>query len=152
QQADAMVLVAPREDPELLEELRRAPKPVLMLLGPRTRTSLPDRSVDNLGGMSALYAHLAELGHRRVVYLAGPAGAWQDARRVEAARRAADLGVEVALVAAGGTIADGHRAAQEALRHEPTAIACFNDLVALGVLHRLGELGVQVPADVSLTG
>src|SRR5699024_4165234 len=86
QQADAMVLVAPREDPELLEELRRAPKPVLMLLGPRTRTSLPDRSVDNLGGMSALYAHLAELGHLRVVYLAGPAGAWQYARRVEAAR------------------------------------------------------------------
>lgn len=152
QQADAMILVAPREDPARLTALTHVHKPVLMLLGPRTQTALPDLSVDNLGGMTALYEHLAGIGHRRVVYLSGPAGAWQNLRRLEAARRATERGLEVVVVPAGGTIPAGYDAADAAMAHRPTAVACFNDLVALGVLHRLTEQGVSVPADVSLTG
>ncbi|TDE94980.1 LacI family transcriptional regulator [Occultella glacieicola] len=151
-QADALVLVAPRADRAVLRELQRSRRPVLMLLGPRAEAGLPDLGVDNLGGMTMLYRHLAEIGHRRVVYLSGPPGAWQNRRRLEAARRAERFGVEVTVLEAGGTIAAGHDAADAALTHGPTAIACFNDLVAFGVLNRLTERGIGVPTDVSLTG
>ena len=33
-----------------------------------------------------------------------------------------------------------------------TAIACANDLLALGAIQRLGELGREVPRDVSVAG
>ncbi|WP_163543111.1 LacI family DNA-binding transcriptional regulator [Occultella kanbiaonis] len=152
QQADALLLVAPRSDRATLEALQGSRRPVLMLLGPRSETELPDLSVDNLGGMTKLYRHLADIGHRRVVYLSGPPGAWQNLRRLEAARRAERFGVQVTVLEAGGTIAAGHDAADAALDHGPTAIACFNDLVAFGVLNRLIERGIGVPTDISLTG
>lgn len=33
-----------------------------------------------------------------------------------------------------------------------TAVACFNDILAVGVLHRFHELGIRVPEDISLMG
>ncbi|WP_127125114.1 LacI family DNA-binding transcriptional regulator [Georgenia sp. SYP-B2076] len=149
---DALVLVAPREDHQHLDDLAANAKPVIMLIGPRPVTALADATVDNRGGMFALYRHLAELGHRRVVYLSGPPAAWQNSVRLEAARDAAELGMEIIVVPAGGTIEAGRDATDAALEHAPTAIAGFNDLVALGALHRLEQRGIRVPEDVSLTG
>lgn len=149
---DGLILIGPREDSDHLDELAGARKPAVMLLGPRESTSLPDLGVDNFAGMSLLYRHLADLGHRTVVYVSGPTAAWQNTRRVEAGRAARDIGVRVRTIEAGGTIEAGYRAADAALAANATAITCFNDLVALGVLSRLTELGVTVPGDVSLTG
>jgi LacI family transcriptional regulator len=39
-----------------------------------------------------------------------------------------------------------------ALSHPPTAVVCSNDLTAIGVLHRLFEVGKQAPADLSVIG
>lgn len=36
--------------------------------------------------------------------------------------------------------------------HEATAVIAHNDLVALGVLHQMANLGVSVPRDVSVIG
>jgi DNA-binding LacI/PurR family transcriptional regulator len=149
---DALILVAPREDHELLDELVVDAKPVVMLIGPRWVTPMPDVTVDNLAGMRAVYRHLAELGHRRVAYLSGPAAAAQNSVRLRAAAEAEGSGMRVAIVPAGGTIEAGHGATDAALEHDPTAIVGFNDLVALGAMHRLEQRGVRLPEDVSLTG
>lgn len=34
----------------------------------------------------------------------------------------------------------------------PTGVTCFNDLVAMGVLRALHELGIRVPEEVSVIG
>ena len=47
---------------------------------------------------------------------------------------------------AGGEAADRRRGAR------PDAIVCFNDLLALGALHGLAELGIGVPDDVAVIG
>jgi LacI family transcriptional regulator len=39
-----------------------------------------------------------------------------------------------------------------ALPHRPTAVVCFNDLVAIGAMNAVMALGLRVPEDVSLTG
>lgn len=96
--------------------------------------------------------HLRELGHRRVAYLRGPPRAWSERARQRALRAAAGPGFEVVQVACGSGDTDGYRAADAALAAGATAVVAFSDHVALGVLARLDELGVGVPAEVSLTG
>lgn len=149
---DALVLVAPRADLTVIEEVNTAAKPVVVLIGPAAPSPFPDVSVDSFGGMTMLYRHLAELGHRHVTYLAGPEHSAQGALRVAAGVEAATFGVTVEVVPAGGSIEAGSAATDAALATGATALTCFNDLVALGALHRLAELGVAVPEQVSVTG
>jgi DNA-binding LacI/PurR family transcriptional regulator len=52
------------------------------------------------------------------------------------------------------TIEAGYRAAMRLLDQAPevTAISCFNDLIAVGVLRACAKLGRHVPQDVAITG
>jgi LacI family transcriptional regulator/LacI family repressor for deo operon, udp, cdd, tsx, nupC, and nupG len=61
------------------------------------------------------------------------------------------------IVRAGAHLEDGYRAAMEffgarAGDRRPTAISCYNDLVAIGVCRAMTELGLRVPDDVSVIG
>ena len=46
----------------------------------------------------------------------------------------------------------GSEAADRRRAPGPTRIFCFNDLLALGALHGLAELGVGVPDDIAVIG
>jgi DNA-binding LacI/PurR family transcriptional regulator len=37
-------------------------------------------------------------------------------------------------------------------RNRPTALVCFNDIVAIGAYRAAHELGLQVPDDISIVG
>ena len=61
------------------------------------------------------------------------------------------------VIPAGAHLEDGYRAALEFFRAQdgadrPTAVTCFNDLVAMGACRALAELGLRVPEDVSVVG
>ncbi|MCT2086089.1 substrate-binding domain-containing protein [Microbacterium enclense] len=101
--------------------------------------------------------HLADLGHRRIVEVAGPAD-WREAlartggvadavdrRRLERVGR-----VEGDWSAASGSaLAD---AVARAVRGGATAVAVANDQMALGLMAGLAARGLSVPADVSVAG
>ncbi|MFE9201229.1 LacI family DNA-binding transcriptional regulator [Micromonospora sp. NPDC007230] len=149
---DGVMLCSPRMSTPRLRELATK-LPALVLVNRLVRhPSVAAVLVDYHQGMTQLCAHLASLGHRRLVYLQGPPHAWSDGQRRRALRTAAGRGLDVVQIPCGSTAPDGHRMAEEALGHKPTAIVAFNDYVALGVLSRLTELGVTVPDDVSVTG
>jgi DNA-binding LacI/PurR family transcriptional regulator len=67
-----------------------------------------------------------------------------------------DIPVSEARIAeAGETAADGYRAALEVLRepaNRPTALVCFNDMVAMGVYRAAHELSLAIPRDLSVVG
>jgi LacI family transcriptional regulator len=118
----------------------------------------PDVGVDNAAGIAAMVRTLAELGHRRIAFLAGPGTLFVARERLAGYRgglEAAGLPFDEALVVHTGFDLAGGELAVDVLRASGrpfTAIACANDLLALGVLRRLASLGIDVPGDVSVAG
>ncbi|WP_188189781.1 LacI family DNA-binding transcriptional regulator [Nonomuraea sp. SYSU D8015] len=102
--------------------------------------------------------HLLELGHRRIVHLTGALRAFDARARVEGWRAALKdtpeaRGEEIEGDFTGNS---GYRLAHYLVTRKtgelPTAIFAGNDQMAMGVLAAFAELGVKVPADVSLVG
>ena len=150
--ADGLILVSSRLDRSELNQLAEAHQPVVLVNRLEPGVGIPSVYLDNYTAMLELVGHLVRLGHTRIAYLSGPPLSWQATERFRAVQQAKSFGVEVILVAAGGTTDSGFEAADAAWESKPTAIMCFNDLAALGVGARLAELKVRVPDDVSLTG
>jgi LacI family transcriptional regulator, galactose operon repressor len=118
----------------------------------------PDIGVDNEAGIAAMIAALVELGHRRIAFLAGPGALFVARERLAGYRRGlaeAGLTFDERLVVHTGFDRAGGALAVDLLRSAGagfTAIACANDLLALGALQRLHELGIDVPGEISVAG
>lgn len=151
---DAIVLCAPRMADEELERLAGELAPLVLINRSAPGLSVPSLSVDYLTGITELAEHLHGLGHRRLVYVSGPPASASEAgrRRGLAAFRARRDDVEIEVVPGGVGVDDGRRAAASAVAAGGSAVLAFNDLVAIGLLEGLDDLGVQVPEDVSVTG
>jgi len=155
------------DDPASLEELPRHVAALresgaaVVHLSPHAQGA-PEISVDNQAGIASMVAALVALGHRRIVFMAGPATLYVARERLLGYRRGlaeAGIGVDEKLIIDTGFSAEaGARAIDDVLAAhlEPgtdyTAILCANDLLALGALQRLHEHGISVPSDVSVAG
>ncbi|MBT2500874.1 substrate-binding domain-containing protein [Agromyces sp. ISL-38] len=106
-------------------------------------------------GVGQLVSHLVGLGHERLLHIGGPetySAARNRLRAFEAAL--AHFGLKPAGVAHGDWSARSAYQAVMALPigSVPTAIVAANDQMALGAIHALGQRGLRVPEDVSVTG
>ncbi|MFI0898149.1 LacI family DNA-binding transcriptional regulator [Streptomyces sp. NPDC020983] len=119
---------------------------------------VPYVSATNWRGGRSAARHLIDLGHRRIAMIGGPAQqSCFQARQAGyvSALAAAALPVDHGLVVhAALTREGGCQAAHQLLRipDRPTAIFTANDLQALGVYQAARELGLAVPADLSVVG
>jgi LacI family transcriptional regulator len=149
---DGVLLCSPRMDRDELLELAAHDFPMVLVNRVVPGLDMPSISVDFCGGMTTVCGHLAQLGHRRVTYLDGPPASWGNAERVRAFAAARAFGLEVTIVPCGATGRHGFEAVPAALENDPSALITYNDLVALGALARLAELGIRVPDQLSLVG
>ncbi len=148
---DGFVLAASRLPDENLERIA-AQRPVVLMN--RELPGLPSVVLDHVQGCRQIVEHLASLGHRHLVYLAGPRNSWMAATRWAALSAACDdlhirverVGPFTPKVAHGGVAADG------AVNTGATAVVAHNDLLAIGVVQRFAQRGVRVPEDVSVVG
>lgn len=158
------LLVTPvlTEDSDLshLFELKRRKVPFVLLEEVQgVPASLID--IDNAKAMQAVVRSLLADGHTRLVHFAGPAYSSHTQERIRGMERAFS-GSHLAfsdsmILPAGAHLEDGYRAALQYFGALPpaqraTAVTCYNDLVALGVMRALAELGIEVPRDVSVVG
>ncbi|MFE7406131.1 LacI family DNA-binding transcriptional regulator [Isoptericola sp. NPDC057559] len=149
---DGLVLCSPRMPADDLGALVGGGRVALVN---RETPFAPSVSFDLADGVRQALDHLRALGHERVAYVGGPATSWSDGERRRAlAGGAAAHGVPPVtdLGAFRPTHGGGVQAADLALAAGSTAVLCFNDLVALGVLARLHARGVATPDDVSVVG
>jgi LacI family transcriptional regulator len=117
--------------------------------------------VDNVAGAKEAVQHLIELGHSRIVHFAGPEYTLHSEERINGVRAAYSesrlVFSEDVVFRAGDSLDDGYSAGFAYFRDlpapaRPTAVTCYNDLVALGLCRALVELGIRVPEDVSVVG
>ncbi len=165
EQAVRGVLIAPiGPDLKGLVELSARGTPVVLVDHPRGRMNLCAVVVDDVLGGRLAAEHLLGLGHRRIAYISGIAGAAAVERRragVCQALTEAGLRPEQALVdvrdppdVPGAERFDGMDAVGQILAAQPrpSAVICMNDTAALQVLRGLDAAGLRVPADISVVG
>jgi LacI family transcriptional regulator len=131
----------------------------VVAVDPHTGDSrVPTVDSDNLRGARLATDHLIGLGHRRIGFITGRPdleSARLRHRGYELALVEAGIPIDPELVAVGDFQEEkAHDAARALLdtTHRPTAIFAANDSSALGVLALAGELGIDVPADLSVIG
>ncbi|WP_377272839.1 LacI family DNA-binding transcriptional regulator [Peterkaempfera sp. SMS 1(5)a] len=151
---DSVVLCAPRMPADVLERLAPRLHPLVLVNRPAPNPAVPSLSVDYRAGIMVLARHLYALGHRRLVYIAGPAMSISNTERLRGLDEfaAGAPGVVIHRVAGGSSSAYGHAATDAVLASGATAALAFNDLVAVGLLTGLAERGRRVPEDLSVTG
>lgn len=151
---DAIVLCAPRMAESELAALADSLHPLVLINRVSAAAHAPSLSVDYRSGIRDLAAHLRDLGHRHLVYLAGPPESMSNAHRLQGLTEfeAHAPDVRIDRIEGGVTSEDGSRAAATVRATGATAALAFNDLVALGLINGLADLGVRVPDDVSVTG
>jgi len=160
---DGLIITPIRHDDSDLShifELKRSNVPfVLLEKVPGIQASLVD--VDNTRGSWEAVKYLIDQGHARIAHLAGPQYSEHSRERADGVRRAFSESQlvfdESMIVHAGDALEDGYRTGLEYFRDRaaadrPTAVTCYNDLVAIGLLKALRELAIRVPADVSVIG
>jgi len=120
------------------------------------RYPAPSVRVDNYEAAELAVAHLAGLGHRRIGFIGGPAELSVSERRLAGYRKgldAAGLDPAPGLVVGGDFSLEGGRASVGALiERGATAVIGANDMLAIGAIRELAEVGILVPADVSVVG
>jgi DNA-binding LacI/PurR family transcriptional regulator len=99
--------------------------------------------------------HLADLGHRRFLHVAGSQD-WASAcnRRTVYAETVARLGLEsYGIVDGDWSVRSGYEAARDLPANSGvTAVLAANDYVAMGVIRGFQDRGLRVPQDVSVFG
>ncbi|MFE6931380.1 LacI family DNA-binding transcriptional regulator [Streptomyces sp. NPDC057699] len=154
---DGAVLTDARADDPRPELLRGLGLPAVLLGSPDAASPVPRVGLGQQGaGIKEAVAHLLELGHRRVAYIAGPAELLHTRLRLHA--------FEEALAEAGlAPVAVRHsdfteRAAVDvteellALPGRPTALVFPNDSMAVCGIGTAQRAGLRVPGDLSVVG
>jgi LacI family transcriptional regulator len=112
---------------------------------------------DNVLASAMLTEHVIRYGHRRIAHISGRPGLWTTERRIEGFRTtmsSAGIEVDESLIVDGDY--RGEPAYAQAMRlltraDRPTAIVAANNVMALGALQAMNDLGFNCPEDVSLT-
>jgi DNA-binding LacI/PurR family transcriptional regulator len=114
---------------------------------------------DDVDGSRQLTRHLIELGHRKIAYLGNSCSGRTTLDRLAGYRlemQSNGLAVPANYIyeipgsePKKGDIAVDHFLG---LAERPTALVCFNDMMAIGVLKSLQGRGIRVPEEISITG
>lgn len=121
-------------------------------------SKLPLVRINNERAMEEMVAYLIDQGHRKIGVITGYEGSYASTGRLrgyENALKRHGIGVDERLIKRGDFRLNCGKKMVDALLKEEvdfTAICCFNDLMAIGVMERLEERDFSVPKDISVTG
>jgi DNA-binding LacI/PurR family transcriptional regulator len=157
---DAVIAVGIELSPQEVAMLRALGKPIVGIGG--EVDGISTLSIDDVETARRATEHLLSLGHTRIVHLGGDPEEQMDFRvhsqrlaGVTEAMNAAGLADEIIFQPAVFSIPGGYKAALSILadpRSRPTAIVAGCDEIAIGVIVAARQLGILVPAQLSVIG
>ena len=131
----------------------------IIAVDPHTENpNYPSVQGTNHQGATDVMEYLLDLGHRRIGFIGGQIEVGSAGRRLKGYQDAlVNAGIELddALYTQGNFTSEaGHKCALQllSLSNPPTAIFAANDQSAIGVFQAAEELGIQIPADLSIVG
>lgn len=159
-QVGGLIILSSRAGRSYSDLLQQFKVPIIFVNSLHTGENIFNVASDNEHGGWLATQHLLEHGHRRIAYLAGPERGRSQLARVAGYRRAleeAGVAFDPQLIIPGsGAIASGKEALHWWLglpqAERPTALFCYNDLSALGVLAEAYQQGVVIPDMLSVMG
>jgi LacI family repressor for deo operon, udp, cdd, tsx, nupC, and nupG len=118
---------------------------------------VPSAHVDNEAAAHEAMSHLYGLGHRHIGVLTGPLASplsRDRLRGVQSCAKENGAGRQVMVVNGDFSIESGIAGAARLLAQQtpPTAVFCFNDEMAIGVLDYANRVGRSVPESLSVVG
>ncbi|GAA1560938.1 LacI family DNA-binding transcriptional regulator [Kribbella hippodromi] len=148
---DGLVVCSPRSTSAPIKQIADS-RPVVLVN--RTVPGMTSVTCSVEAGVSALMDHLYELGHRRVVYLSGPASSWSNKdKRTSIERSARRVGITVDVLGPYPATFEGGLVAAETVVSLPaTAVLAYDDVMALGAIRGLKDRGRDVPGSISVSG
>jgi LacI family transcriptional regulator, repressor for deo operon, udp, cdd, tsx, nupC, and nupG len=159
-EADGLIFLGHRLPEEAAALVRlMAPRcaPVVNGCEYNPRLGIPSVHIDNAGAAADALAHLYALGHQRIGIVTGPLVSPLSRERLRGARaRARDSDAEEDLIVVPGdfSIESGVEAFGQLLEGDqpPTAVFCFSDKMAIGVIEAARRHGIDVPGQLSVVG
>lgn len=139
-----------------LTTVRHPPRLPMVLIDRFAQADCDQVASESSGPVELLTAHLAERGHRRIAVVVGHPELSTTSDRLAGYRLAVgrlSLDTDPALVVAGASDVETTRAAISALFSRaaaPTAVVSTNNVMTIGTLRGLGDLGLRVPDDVAV--
>jgi DNA-binding LacI/PurR family transcriptional regulator len=156
---DGLIVGTTQFEPEHYRMLRQFGLPIVAVGNRELSDSQHTVCHDDLFGSRAVARHLLELGHREIAYLGNRRAERTTAGRLSGMKRELKqagvvLKKENIFMTDIDQIPGGEAGARYylGLTELPTAIACFNDMMAIGVLKVLHAEGVCVPQQCSVVG
>jgi LacI family transcriptional regulator len=156
---DGMIVTAPlSESVELIKALDESGMPFVRIAPNDYKHASAYVDMDDEGAAREMTEYLIGLGHRQIGFIIGRTGHYASGERLrgyKAALKAHKIPYAPEYVRQGDFLFDsGLDAARQllALPKRPTAIFAGNDDMAAGVLMAAHEMGVSVPAQLSVAG
>lgn len=145
-------------DAQEVESLGGSGLPLILAIRRVAGARVASVTSDNVAGALRATRHLIGLGHRRIAYLGGVERMVVRQDRVAGFRQAmeaANLPVPPELLVESMPTKEGGVEAMSRLLAQarpPTAVVCFNDVVAIGAMMALARHGLQAGRDMALVG
>jgi len=144
--------------PLTLEILNRHEQPTIFIDSKIELSGAINLYIDNKKAMMEVVHYLYQQGHRRIAFIGGATDSYSTKRRFDGyveALKELSIQVDMDLIVDGGYSIDSAMAAANALLEKNTdftAVACCNDLLAIGVYETFEARGVHIPKDISVVG
>ena len=156
-QVDGLIIATGQNEKGSISEYHRLGVKAVMVNRELMGVPYPAVIGDDSNGIRVAIEHLASLGHRKLLHVAGPAGSSTSRIRSQAfSENCKRLGLHARIVKTMAySVDEGQRAMDKFLDQHPkevTGVLAGNDLLALGVYHSLRIHKLQCPQDVSVIG
>jgi len=155
---DAIIVTSSRVGSLYSARLDKLQIPIVLINNQEEGKYLYSVAVDDEQGARLAVEHLLSLGHRRIAYIATAHRPKSNRRRLTGYKTAlaqAGLSPNPAFVFSSETESDLQQGEQaiDALREKGvSAVFCYNDMIAIGLLMACRRRGIAVPRQLSIAG
>ncbi|MCD6290034.1 MAG: LacI family DNA-binding transcriptional regulator [Anaerolineae bacterium] len=155
---DGVIVLASRVGNLYSERLQELSVPIVLINNQANGEYIYSVSADDEGGARLAVRHLLDLGHRRIGYIGSSFRPPSNQRRLagyQAELKRAGITPDPDLIIVSDTsddVANGRDALSQLLSVGATAVLCYNDRTAIGVLVAARESGISIPKRLSVVG